>query len=71
MVWRVNVLFNEKVEDAEAEGTDERTIMYERYFPDYLSCNNYVYACQSNGCLGGQVYKSLLDGKWQYYCDIV
>lgn len=70
MVWRVIVLFNEKVEDAEAEGTDELTIMCERYFVDYYSWNKYVFDCQVNGCLGGQVYKLRVDGRWEYCCDI-
>lgn len=64
--WRVIALFNEQEEDE-----PETTIMYERAFRDYYEMQNYVSDCRVNGCIGGQVYRGLQDGRWEYYMEII
>ncbi len=67
--WKVIACYNEK-EDGECESGDEITVMYERVLSDYWDMRNYVTDCAVNGCICGQVYRQLQDGRWEYYMDI-
>lgn len=68
--WKVIALYNEQSEDEDEENTCEITIMYEKVLSDYFEMRNYVTDCVNNGCIGGQVYRALQDGRWEYYMDI-